>query len=256
MLTVVAGPCGAGKTHWIWQQMIAQKDAKPLVYISPATVGVDAYRLCLDVPQLQVERDLPEMSQAVRLAAQQSIYLELGYYLSSDLPELAHIPHRQVAVVGPSYDNCSDWVRLGWEQWADEVVTNTPPSASAAIEPEIADSKTDIWQASLRGQVLDPASLHTFWQELVQGAYGQMVRAKAIFELADGDAIYVDHLPQQATTYQELPLPKWLNGRPQRFSGIEMVGHELDKEAIATTLKDCCLDDSTLASHQAAIKQS
>ena len=81
--------------------MIAQKDAKPLVYISPATVGVDAYRLCLNVPQLQVERDLPETSQAVRQAAEQrTIYLELGYYLSSNLPELAHIPHRQVASAG------------------------------------------------------------------------------------------------------------------------------------------------------------
>ena len=45
------------KTHWIWQQMIAQEDAKPLAYISPATVGVDAYRLSLNVPQLQVEHD-------------------------------------------------------------------------------------------------------------------------------------------------------------------------------------------------------
>lgn len=262
MLTVVAGPCGAGKTHWIGQQMIAQKDAKPLVYISPATVGVDACRLCLNVPQLQVERDLPDTNQAVKQAAEeQTIYLELGYYLSSDLPELAHIPHRQVAVVGPDYVGGSDWVRSGWEQWADEVVTNvpassTPLSESAIIEPGITDSKTDIWQASLRGQVLDPASLHTFWQELVQGAYGEMIRAKAIFELADGDAIYVDHLPQQETTYQDLPLPKWLNGRPQRFSGIEMVGQGLDKAAIAATLKDCCLDDSTLASHQAAIQQS
>lgn len=248
--------------------MIAQEDAKPLAYISPATVGVDAYRLSLNVPQLQVEHDLPETSHAIRQAAeQQTIYLELGCYLSLDLPELAKIPHRQVAVVSPDCFAHTDWVRSDWEQWADEVVINAVPlakitaskttaSKTTAIESEFVDSKTDLWQASLRGQVLDPASLHLFWQELVQGAYGRLIRAKAVFELADGDAIYVDHLPHQETTYQDLPLPKWLNGRPQRFSGIEMMGQGLDKGAIAATLSDCCLDDATLKSHQAALKES
>jgi G3E family GTPase len=239
MLTVVAGSCGAGKTHWIWEQMIAHP-ASPL-YISPLTVGVDASRLLLNVPHLQVETDL---SKAVPVIEQRAVYVELGHHLSLDMPALNQVPHRRVAVV-------SDRCQARWEKWADEVVVSAADSAAS-----LDASQTDIWQASLQGQVLDPASLHTFWQELVQGAYGQMIRTKAIFELADGQSIYVDHLPQQDTTYQDLPLPKWLNGRPQRFSGIEMVGHALDKAAIAATLQDCCLNDALLASHQAALAQA
>ncbi|NJM99988.1 MAG: GTP-binding protein [Phormidesmis sp. RL_2_1] len=244
MLTVVAGALGAGKTRWIWDQMTALKGPEPLIYINPLTIGVDAYRLLLDMPHLQIEADL---SKAVQVAKSKAIYLELPHHLSLELPSLDEVPHRKVAVI-----NAHASTRVGWELWADEVVIS---SVLSSVDIS-ASANTDVWQASLQGQVLDPASLHTFWQELVQGAYGQMMRTKAVFELADGQAIYVDHLPRQETTYQDLPLPKWLEGRPQRFSGIEMVGQGLDKVAIASTLQDCCLTDATLASHQAALKQS
>lgn len=246
MLTVVAGSLGAGKTHWIGEQMTAQEGSESLLYVNPMTIGVDAYRLLLDVPSLHIEADL---SKAVQMVESEFIYLELGHHLSLDLPLLAQVPHRRVAVISA---HCS--TRADWELWADEVVVSTAKGSDAGSD--ITDTKTDLWQASLQGQMLDPASLQTFWQELVQGAYGQMIRTKAVFELADGQAIYIDHLPQQGTTYQDLPLPKWLNGRPQRFSGIEMMGRALAKEAIASTLKDCCLTDETLASHQAALQQS
>lgn len=249
MLTVVAGPLGAGKTRWIWEQMTAPDRSKQsrtelLLYINPLTVGVDASRLLLDVPHLQIEADL---SKAVQIAESKAIYLELPHHLSLELPALDEVSHRKVAVINAQCLN-----RAGWELWADEVIVSTVLT-SADIG---ADTNTDVWQASLRGQVFDPASLQTFWQELVQGAYGQMIRTKAVLELADGQSIYIDHLPQQETTYQDLPLPKWLDGRPQRFSGIEMVGVGLDETAIASTLQDCCLTDETLASHQAALKQS
>ncbi len=249
MLTVVAGSLGAGKTRWIKEQMTAQDRseqvcAESLLYINPLTVGVDASRLLLDVPHLQIEADL---SKAVQVAESKTIYLELGHPLSLELPSLDEVSHRKVAVI-----NAHCPTRAGWDLWADEVVVSTV-LGSADIS---ADTNTEVWQASLRGQVFDPASLQTFWQELVQGAYGQMMRTKAVLELADGQSIYIDHLPQQETTYQDLPLPKWLDGRPQRFSGIEMVGQGLAKEAIASTLKDCCLTDETLASHQAALQQS
>ncbi len=245
MLTVVAGSLGAGKTQWIHEQMAALESHLPLVYVNPLTAGVDAYRLQLDVPHLQIEADL---SMALQASEQPTVYLELGYPLSLELPALDEVPHRKVAVVS---EHCS--ARAGWELWADEVVVSSVVIGSADIS---ADISTDVWQASLRGQVIDPASLQTFWQEVVQGAYGQMLRTKAFLELADGQSMYIDHLPQQETTYQDLPLPLWLEGRPQRFSGIEMIGVGLDKGAIAATLKDCCLTDATLASHQAALKQS
>jgi hypothetical protein len=56
--------------------------------------------------------------------------------------------------------------------------------------------------------------------------------------LADGRAFYFDFVAGiPDSTYTELTVPRWLEGRPQRFSGIEVVGIELDKDAIA---KRCC----------------
>jgi len=109
----------------------------------------------------------------------------------------------------------------------------------------------------LSGQVFDPPSLDTFWQELIQGAYGKVHRAKGIFELAEGQAFHLDFVNSlPGSAYTELNLPRWVQGRPNRFSGIEVVGQELDEGAIAATLKDCYLSDSLLTAHQATLKDS
>ncbi|MEG4446349.1 hypothetical protein QUB47_31550 [Microcoleus sp. AT9_B5] len=56
-------------------------------------------------------------------------------------------------------------------------------------EPE----KLSIWRSPASGQVLDPASLDLFWyQEMTQGAYGKVHRAKGIFDIADGRSFYFD----------------------------------------------------------------
>ena len=56
--------------------------------------------------------------------------------------------------------------------------------------------------------------------------------------------------------YTELNLPRWVQGRPNRFSGLEVVGQRVDEGAIAATLRDCYLSDSLLAAHQATLKDS
>ncbi len=137
----------------------------------------------------------------------------------------------------------------GWSLWADQVVRgNSSPVKLPAVQ---------MWQAPLTGQVFDPPSLDTFWQELTQGAYGKVQRAKGIFELADGQAFHFDFVGSlPGSAYTELPLPRWLEGRPHRFSGLEVIGQGLEEGAITATLKDCTLSDSLLASHQASLKTS
>jgi hypothetical protein len=55
-------------------------------------------------------------------------------------------------------------------------------------------------------------------------------------------------------TYFELPLPPVLTGRPTRFSGLEVLGNNLQPQLILETLEDCGLDDNALAYYQAQIK--
>lgn len=136
-----------------------------------------------------------------------------------------------------------------WQDWADLVVMG--------VETGAALSQPHLWRSVLSGQVLDPVSLNTFWYELTHGAYGTVQRAKGIFDVADGRSLYFDFVTGLAeTTYLELNLPRWLNGRPDRFSGIEVVGEALEQEAIAQTLRDCCLEEPAIAYYQQQIKDS
>jgi hypothetical protein len=73
---------------------------------------------------------------------------------------------------------------------------------------------------------------------------------KGIFEMPNGRAFHVDCVEGLlGVEYTELNLPRWLEGRPSRFSGIEVVGWGLGREAIAQTLLDGCLSDAALTQY-------
>lgn len=82
-----------------------------------------------------------------------------------------------------------------------------------------------------------------------------MGRAKGIFDVADGRALYrtfVDGQPELDDL--ELNLPRWTQGRPERFSGLEVVGQGLDQSAIAQTIQDCCLNEQAILYYQQQVK--
>lgn len=246
MLTVVAGPCGAGKTTWILQELAQSPTPVAYAALGAGTVPIDETCVATQYPQIKIlqHRSGAELLQC--LAAGTPVYFELGFQLETDIPFLKTLPHRRVALVNDG-DQDTDW-----QTWADEVI---PGSPATNLKP--AAQSAQLWRVPLSGQMFDPPSLATFWQELTQGAYGEVHRAKGIFELADGQALhfdFVNSLPE--STYTELNLPLWLQGRPQRFSGLEVVGQQLDEGAIAATLKACYLSDSLLASHQASLQAS
>jgi G3E family GTPase len=243
MITVVAGPCGTGKTTWILQELA--QASTPAVYVTPGvgSVPIDATRVATRFPLVEIFHRQPEAELLQRLAAGMPAYFEMGFQMETDMPLLETQPHRRIALVAEENQD------TGWQLWADKVIRGNPSTLDL--------QSAQLWRAALSGQVFDPPSLDTFWQELVQGAYGEVHRAKGIFELADGQAFhfdFVNSLPGSA--YTELKLPRWEQGRPQRFSGIEVVGQGLDEGAIAATLKDCYLSDSLLAAHQAALKDA
>ena len=252
MLTVVAGPCGAGKTTWILQELAQEPTSA--VYVTPGagSVPIDATLVAAKFPQVEIFHQQSETELLQRLTAGIPIYLELGFQLEIDVPFLKTIPHRRVALVAEENQDA------GWQRWADEVILGN----RSTLNPLLAQ----LWRAPLSGQVFDPPSLDTFWQELVQGAYGEVHRAKVIFDLADGQAFHFDFVNSLlGRAYTELKLPRWVQGRPNRFSGIEVVGHGLHGDGdgplgrsstIAATLKDCYLSDSLLAAHQAALKDT
>lgn len=241
-ITLVAGAAGSGKTTWIRQQLL---DAPPALYLCPTTdqLAIDATYLAAEVPTLTQLSDSQWPELLNRIAAGDLAYIELGFHL--DLSALAlpieQAQCRRVAVVPPGAKPTE------WHSWAETIITGAGISSGL--------QHSHLWRSPLSGQVLDWASLNSFWSELTQGAYGSVQRAKGIFEVEDGRAVhynFVVGLPE--SEYTELNLPRWTDGRPDRFSGIEVLGETLAQSDLAQTLEDCCLDDRVIAHYQEQVK--
>jgi hypothetical protein len=243
-IVAVAGAAGVGKTTWITQQL--SQSGSSLGYFCPKTEAtpIDSAHLTTEFPQLVVFTD-EQIGQLHHLNANTTVYIEIGFHLSLATADslLADLDVQKVAIVPP------DILHLDteWQQWADVVETGQTVSTT--------ESK-DLWRSDLTHQITDPASIDLLWEELTQGAYGLIQRAKGIFDLSDGRSFYFDFVASHQSRYRELNLPLWLEGRPHRFSGLEVIGVGLDRQSIGDTLAECCLSDEAIAYYQAKIKEN
>lgn len=240
MIIAVASPPGAGKTHWIHQQ-IAKADL-PVGYFSPQTdsVPIDAVYLQSEYPQLKLYQTGEEAELDKTIT-----YLEIPWYLdlSGIEPLLQTFNSHRVAIIPDDTDSTE------LKAWADEIVPEDPITKLTAA--------WQIHRGVLTGEILDFDSLATFWLELTQGAYGEVLRAKGIFDLVDGQIYYGDfRLGKSELEFKPLNLPRWLNGKPDRKSGFEIVGSNLDKAAIAQTVSDCCVPESVINYYQQQVRES
>lgn len=112
------------------------------------------------------------------------------------------------------------------------------------------------WSLILDNSVWDPASLSSFWFELVNGAYGDVYRAKALMNLPDGRAFFCSWMVSQEGS-QFLPLQTIAppDGRSDRLSRLVVQGKDLDPAAIEATVTDCLLSDAVLELQQAPMRQ-
>jgi G3E family GTPase len=260
MITIVAGFTGAGKTTWIRQQLAQIQE--PVLYFSAGcgNLPIDAAVLDSELPQVKAMGDDSKSAFLQQVAAGRSAYVEVGFHLefTSVTEWLQSFSCHRVAIVPPESLSPRQPSELNHlSDWADEQVPGVPVAMTSPSSTQV-----QIQRSVLTGQVIDPASLEMFWYELTQGAYGMVYRAKGIFDVVDGRSFHFNFIQQSEapdpseTEYTELNLPRWLNGRPDRFSGIEIVGKALDQNAIGQTLEDCCLTDQLIAYYQAQVRES
>ncbi|MBE9007723.1 GTP-binding protein [Fortiea sp. LEGE XX443] len=244
-IIVVAGSSGAGKTTWICQQIQNITSVEKLIYFTPGNgnVPIDQTRIATEFPGMQVFGDGQEVEFFNQIPQVDAVYIELGFYL--ELGAIAQIldnlTYRAIAVLPP---DCKD---SEYHAWANEIVHGAPSQTST--------TKT-LWRVASNGQVIDENSLEEFWYEITHDAYGIVTRAKGIFDVNDGRSLYCDFVagvPQ--TDFLELDLPRHLEGRPQRFSGLEVVGKNLDETVLKQTLSDCCLSDAAIVQYQQQVKE-
>ncbi len=238
-LILVAGTPGSGKTHWIRSQVESRESGSAyFIQIGAEDFPLDAIILAQGCDNLQVLAQMPS-AQLSELAV---LYVECSYPIEVQsllFPEDLSI--RRIAVLAPEAPT------QDWETWADEMVVGS----SAPIAP------SQLWRLKLSGQILETASLEIFWQELSLGAYGIVDRAKGIFEVSEGIPLFAEFIQgHQAPEMIELNLPRHLSGRPDRFSGIEVLGTDLDTGAIVETLKLCFLEDDQVVTYQAQVRST
>ena len=249
-ILAIAGLAGAGKTQWLREQFQQQEPALSVTYFSPKTANcpIDRYCLNLEFPQWQCLDEGEELKLIESVQQGAIAVIELGFYVAPEsgdqllkVLEAEGFPCQRIAFVSDQMANSP------WHSWADEIIEMPMPLPSRNLE---------VWRSPLRGQVFDPNSLNIFWDELVAGAYGDIQRAKGIVEIIDGRAFYLDYVSHNPDTlYHELNVEPWLDGRPERFSGLEVVGSKLDGDQIAETIVDCCLSDEILSHYQAQIRE-
>ncbi len=251
-IIAVAGAPGSGKTTWIKQQ-IAQGNVQvlaPIVFFYPGAgaVPIDLTCMAAEFPHIQILQEGQELQLIEQIDKGATALIELGFHLDLQsgimlLDGLSeHRTLQRVAFV-PSGLEASEW-----HDWAEEVHSSEYGFDLNGLQ---------VWRSPLTGQVLDPASLNVFWYELTHAAYGEVCRCKGIFDLPDGRAFYIDFVEGMADSiYVPLNLPRWLTGRPERFSGIELVGRGFDSQAIARSLVDCGLTEQVILYYQEHHKQS
>ena len=245
MITVVAGLFGSGKTTWISQKIRDVPSVEKVIYFCPGTgnVPIDQTKIATEFPNLKLFGDGQEIEFLYQIPTADSVYIELGSYLQLDSVSkiLDHLTYHAIAVIPPELKNSE------YNHWANEIIYGAPA-------PMIIGE--NLWRVGTTGQVIDENSLEEFWYEVTHGAYGTVIRAKAIFDVNDGRSLYCDFLngvPEIG--FLELDLPRHLQGRPRRFSGIEIVGKNLDETALKSTLSDCCLSESLIFQYQQQVQQ-
>jgi hypothetical protein len=245
MIVAVAGLPGIGKTTWI-KKRIAALD-KPVRYFSAGegNIIVDRTYLSAKFPHLEII-DEHNIQQLLSPEAQNiTTYIELNWSLDLEKinPFFQQLQCHRIALIAASMDNSY------WADWADESIICSSWDSCDNLNDIFQINSPQMHRLLLTGEIVDLPSLEVFWYELTEGAYGELIRAKGIFNLVDGQTIlgnYMLSLPRD--NFTSLSLPHNLDRN--RFSGVEIFGKSLDNESIIRTIEDCCLADTAINYYQ------
>ena len=198
-------------------------------------------------------------------------------WLSDQIPRLQDLSNASVSPLPPSEDCLalieaqqfrfpsiadSDQIDPRIHQQLDRLNLKPDKTLHFGRDPELPKHDTlnftqlEAWHLTLQGCVWDPNSLSSFWFELVNGAYGDVYRAKALMNLPDGRSFFCNWMVSQESS-QFLPLEavEPLTSRPNRISHLVVQGKALDHAGIQSTINDCLLADDVLEMQQAQLRE-
>jgi len=81
----------------------------------------------------------------------------------------------------------------------------------------------------------------------VNGAYGDVYRAKALLNVPEGGSYFCNWMvSQQGSQFLPLQILESTSEKPIRTSHLVMQGKSLNSVAMKATINDCILDDDSL----------
>ncbi|CAK28035.1 Predicted ATPase specific for cyanobacteria [Synechococcus sp. RCC307] len=246
---LISGPPGCGKTTWMLNTLKNHQGQRGYLRLPGiSTTGLEqADDGAIDQTYLQDQItdliDLSNTDQAPNDQEQQLNLIELTQFeppSSSALEGVDSSVIQQLEALGLRLDRALHFGR-------DDDLPK---------DDTLEFSRLEAWSMPLERCVWDPNSLSSFWFELVNGAYGDVYRAKALMNLPDGRAFFCNWMVSQGGS-QFLPLESVAppDGRPKRCSMLSVQGKALDGGGIQATIADCLLSDEVLELHQEPQRQ-
>ena len=248
---LISGPPGCGKTSWILNRI--RNHRGPCAFLR--LVGYPDERLLqardggIDLAWLQDQYpgllDLADPDQALApRPANLLALIELPQFQPPADSGLAGVDRRVIPQLEAMHLSPDEHLHFGRDDLLPRQDTLDFNSLQAL-------------ERNLAGSVWDPPSLNSFWFELVNGAYGEVYRAKALMNLPDGRSFFFNWIvSQEGTQFQPLERVAPPEGRPQRLSRLVVQGKHLDAAGIEATIADCLLSDAVLELQQAPQRPS